>query len=227
MCNAPSMLNPLRSQGISNAPRVRSGYHPGMADAAETDGGARAGLYERLVREAWGGLDESVRRFHVCGDSGARAVGTFTVRRGTSRAARLLARLLRLPQSGEAVPLLLSVTPREGGERWHRSFAGVDFITEQREHEGGLLLAERAGPFETLFRLAADGGALAYRSEGVAVRAGHLRLQLPRRLAPRVEASERACVDGAGVRVSVRVTAPLVGLLIEYEGLVRTEEDKG
>jgi Domain of unknown function (DUF4166) len=200
-----------------------------MADAAETTGVARAGLYERLVREAWGGLDEPVRRFHACGREGARAAGTFAVRRGTSRAARLLARLLGLPQGGEAVPLLLSVTPLGGGgERWHRSFAGHDFITEQREHGAGPLLAERAGPFETFFRLTAEGGALAYRSEGVSLRAGRLSLRLPRRLAPRVEARERACEDGGGVQVSVRVTSPLVGLLIEYEGLVRTkEEDTG
>jgi hypothetical protein len=198
-----------------------------MADAAETEGGARRGLYERLVREGWGGLDESVRRFHARGREGARAAGTFTVRRGTSRAARLLARLLQLPPSGEAVPLLLSVTPHDGGgERWHRSFAGAEFVTVQRAHEGEPLLAERAGPFETLFRLTAEGGALAYRSEDVALRAGRLRLRLPRRLAPRVEASERACADGRGVLVSVRVTAPLVGLLIEYEGQVRTKEEE-
>jgi hypothetical protein len=145
------------------------------------------------------------------------------VRRGTGAAARLLARLLGLPPGGEAVPLRLSIEPLEGGgERWRRTFDGRDFVTEQREHAGGLL-AERAGPFETLFRVAAEGGALAYRSEVTSLRAGRLRLRLPRSLAPRVEASERASPRGAGVLVSVRVTAPLVGALIEYEGLVKTE----
>ena len=196
-----------------------------MAGADETKGRARAGLYERLVRERWDELHESVRCFHVCGDAGARAEGAFAVRRGTGRAARLLARLLGLPRSGEAVPLRLSIEPLDGGgERWRRTFDGKDFITEQREH-AGVLLAERAGPFETIFRLAAEGGALAYKSECTALRAGRLRLRLPRRLAPRVEASERARRDGEGVLVSVRVTAPLVGLLIEYEGLVRTKEE--
>ncbi|MCA1619524.1 MAG: DUF4166 domain-containing protein [Acidobacteria bacterium] len=180
---------------------------------------ARAGLYRRLVREAWGELDEPVRRLH------ARALssGTFKVCRGRGRLARLLARLLGLPREGEAVPLLLKVTPHgDGGERWHRDFAGRDFVTEQREHAGSLL-AERTGPFELLFGLTVEGGALAYRSVGAALRAGRLRVNLPRGLAPRVEALERA--DGRGVRVSVRVTAPLVGLLIEYVGHVMTEGD--
>lgn len=180
---------------------------------------SRTGLYGRLVGEAWGELDEPVRRLHARSLSS----GTFAVRRGRGRAARLLARLLGLPRDGAAVPLLLTVTPREGGERWHRNFAGRSFITEQREHAGSLL-AERTGPFELLFALTVEGGALAYRSVGAALRAGRLRVNLPRGLAPRVEALERA--DGRGVRVSVRVTAPLVGPLIEYEGHVMTEGDE-
>jgi hypothetical protein len=128
-----------------------------------------------------------------------------------------------LPEGGEGVPLLLSVEPHAGGERWRRDFAGREFVTEQGEHAAGLL-AERAGPFELLFRLTAEGGALAYAQEGAALRVRGLRVRLPRPLAPRVEARERAD-EGGGVRVSVRVTAPLVGLLIRYEGSVRTEDD--
>lgn len=180
---------------------------------------ARAGLYERLVREAWGGLDGPVRTFHAR----AHSSGTFVVRRGAGRVARLIARRLRLPEAGDAVPLRLTVTPHDGGERWHRSFAGNDFVTEQREHAGSLL-AERTGPFELLFRLTAEGGALTYSQEGAFLRVRSLRVRLPRLLAPRVEARERA--EGRGVRVSVRVTAPLGGPLIEYEGRVTWEEEE-
>lgn len=178
---------------------------------------ARAGLYERLVREAWGGLDEPVRSFHAH----ARSSGTFVVRRGGGRLARLIARRLGLPEAGDAVPLRLTVTPHGGGERWHRAFADRDFVTEQREHAGPLL-AERTGPFELLFRLTVEGGSLVYSQEDAFLRVRSLRVRLPRPLAPRVGALERA--DGRGVRVSVRVTAPLVGPLIEYEGRVMWEE---
>src|SRR3954470_24895660 len=82
-----------------------SGYHPSMTGKAQTAVEARAGLYERLVGEGWGGLDEQVRRLHLC----ARGTGTFAVRRGEGHGARVVARALGLPQSGEAVPLLLSV----------------------------------------------------------------------------------------------------------------------
>lgn len=190
-----------------------------MAEGTVQKLAARAGLYERLVREAWGGLDEPVRSFHAR----ARSSGTFVVRRGAGRVARLVARLLGLPEAGEAVPMRLTVTPHGGGERWHRAFADKDFITEQRTHTGSLL-AERTGPFELLFSLTVEGGALAYSQKDAFLRVRSLRVRLPRRLAPRVEAWERA--EGRGVRVSVRVTTPLFGRLIEYEGRVMWEEEE-
>lgn len=192
-----------------------------MSGGAQTTEGARAGLYQRLVGDGWGVLDEPVRRFHLR----ARGTGLFAVRRGEGRFARVVARLMGLPEGGEAVPLLLSVEPRGVGERWRRNFAGREFVTEQGEHAGALL-AERTGPFELLFRLSVEGGALAYYSEGAFLRVKSLRVRLPRLLAPRVEAWERAD-EGGGVRVSVCVTAPLAGLLIRYEGLVKTEEGAG
>ena len=193
-----------------------------MADAERTDGAARAGLYERLVGAAWPLLDEPVRRLHA---RGARAEGAFAVRRGDGRAARLLARALVLPESGAAVPLLLSVEPLADGERWRRAFDGREFVSEQRGHARRPLLAERMGRVELLFRLTAEGGALVYTQEGASLCAGPLRVRMPRQLAPRVEASERA--EGGGVRVRVRVTAPLVGPLIEYEGLVEVKGGEG
>lgn len=191
-----------------------------MSGETQTTEAVPAGLYARLVGDGWGGLDEPVRRLHLR----ARGAGNFAVRRGTGRVARVVARLMRLPPSGESVPLLLSIEPHGGGERWRRNFAGREFVTEQGEHAGPLL-SERAGPFELLFRLSVEAGALLYRHEGAAVRVRGLRVRLPRLLAPRVEAWERGD-EGGGVRVAVCVTAPLAGLLIRYEGLVRTEEDE-
>lgn len=188
-----------------------------MSGGAQANEVARAGLYERLVGKDWGRLDERVRRLHLR----ARGEGTFAVRRGEGRVASVVARLLGLPKGGESVPLLLSVEPSGGGERWRRNFAGREFVTVQGEHGG--LMAERTGPFEILFRLTAEGGALAYDSEGAFLRVKGLRVRLPRLLAPRVEARERAAAGG--VEVSVRVTSPLTGPLISYEGTVRTEGD--
>lgn len=181
-----------------------------------------AGLYERLIVDGWRGLDESVRRLHA---AGVRVTGSFTVRRGASRTARMLASLLRLPAPGEVVPVQLRVTPSGDGERWHRTFNNRAFVTQQHAHDAALL-AERMGPFEVRFRLCVEDGALVYQQESAALRALGLRVTLPAALSPRIEASEHAeSCDGraGGVRVSVRVTMPLVGLLLLYEGRLLME----
>lgn len=151
-----------------------------------------------------------------------RGVGTFGVRRGETLAARMLASLLRLPAAGARVPVRLVVTRAGGVERWHRTFAGRDFITYQRRTACGLM-AERAGAFELLFRLDEKNGVRRYCQVGFAFRLGPLRVGLSRRLSPRVVARERVSADGTRLRASVRVSAPLVGLLIAYAGRVELE----
>jgi Domain of unknown function (DUF4166) len=153
-----------------------------------------------------------------------RGVGTFCVRRGATLAARLLARLMRLPRAGARVPVRLVVTRAGRVERWHRTFAGRDFITYQRRTSEGLL-AERAGLFELLFSLEERGGVRRYRQVGFALRLGRLRAGLPRRLWPLVSARERVSADGTRLRASVRVSVPLVGLLLAYGGSVELERE--
>ncbi len=180
------------------------------------------GLYERLVGAAWGRLPDPVRRLHPAGSS-VRGAGRFDVRHGGRSAARLLARLMRLPAEGRAVPVVLTVEPEgAGGERWRRDFDGKPFVTHQRERTPGLL-ADRAGAVEMYFRMEADGAALVYRQAGVALRLGPLRVPLPRALAPHIEAREWAEAGEERVRVRVSVSAPLVGPLITYEGKIELE----
>lgn len=182
----------------------------------------RARLYERLLGADWNSLDGPVRRLHERG-TGPCGEGLFALR-GGNLFARTLARLFGLPAGGEGVRVCLSVTQEEGGaaERWHRTFEGRVFDTWQGEGEGGLL-AERAGPFELLFRLSVEGGALVYTQTGAALRVGRLRVPLPRSLAPRVEARERAADDGEDVLVYVKSIAPFVGPMLSYEGRLRVK----
>jgi hypothetical protein len=185
----------------------------------------RVCLYERLLGEAWGEVDEPVRRLHERG-SGPCGEGLFKVRRGNF-IARALARMFRLPARGEGVRVRLSVAHTEDGEaeRWHRTFEGRSFDTLQCAGEGRTL-AERAGLFELLFELSEVGGALVYRQARAALRVGPLRVPLPRVLAPRVEARERGADDGRSVEVYVSSSAPLVGLMLTYEGRLSLESDE-
>jgi Domain of unknown function (DUF4166) len=215
-------LSPRGERAAARGEEVRRGAEelgvPLKFDAGESG----AGLYERLMGAGWRELCEPVRRLHtrragLCGE------GRFEVR-GGGLLARAAARLLGLPRVGGGVRVCLYVTREGERERWHRTFEGRAFDTLQQAREDGLL-AERSGPFELLFRLSADGGALVYTQAGAALRLGRLRVPLPRAIAPRVEGHESASEDGRGVSVCVKASAPLFGRMLSYEGRLETKGD--
>lgn len=172
-------------------------------------------LYQRIIGPAWPELHEPVRRFHL---TNGEMHGLFDVQWGKSRFARWLTQLLRLPEAGKSLPTRLVVTPQGDGERWWRTFGTSDFITEQRELAGQLL--EYSGPIQFLFQLEVVDGALVYYHRRSALRLGRLAAPLPRHLSLRIEAREWGRSDEPRVHGWVRVTAPLVGLLISYEGYI-------
>jgi hypothetical protein len=177
-------------------------------------------LYPRLLGPAWAELDEALRQAHLEGERLSLS-GTFRIQRGTGRLARLVAAMLRMPEAGEAVATRLTVVRTASGERWTRQFAGSELITTQTAAADGTM-RERFGMIEISCRLEASGGAICYRQVGAAICVGGLRIPLPRWLWPFVEGIEEA--DGPGqTRVSVRVTVPLIGHLISYDGTVMRE----
>ena len=178
-------------------------------------------LYRRLLGPDWGTLAEAVRRNHYDGFP-FRAVGTFQIRHGTHPVGCLLARLSGMPPPGLAVDTVLVIREHGDGERWLRQFDGRAFATTQGARDG--LLVERFGPMEIRLRLIARDGALHYRQVGAACRLGPLLLPIPRGMAPRVEAIEAPDASGRS-SIRVIVAAPIVGTLIEYEGVIERQEE--
>jgi hypothetical protein len=170
-------------------------------------------LYPSLLGSSWSDLAEPVQRLHA---GGASARGHFRVRRGENLAARLIATLLRMPPAAEEVAISLKVERGEGGERWIRSF-GARPLTSAQWQRGGLLV-EAMGLVQCLFRLCAEKGALVFQQVGAALGLHRFALPLPRWLAPRIEGRAEARLDA--VHVDVRIYAPLVGLIVAYEGSV-------
>jgi hypothetical protein len=174
-------------------------------------------LYARLLGDSHTRLAAAVRDMHRDDTVGHRS-GVMRVTRGANRLARWLAALLRLPAAGEAVPVTLVITPSADGEEWRRTFAGKPMCTRQWSRLDGQLV-EQSGPGEVRFRLeVCDDGGLVYHPAGVALRLGWLRVPLPRWLAPTVTVRESPAATAGQTDVSVRVSVPLLGLLISYEG---------
>ncbi|HXZ28105.1 MAG TPA: DUF4166 domain-containing protein [Terriglobales bacterium] len=186
--------------------------------------GTSAALYPSLLGAAWTELDPKVQRMHGLGR--AQGAGVFRVQRGRVLLARLTTWLLGFPRAGEAVPTRLAVRSelRRGVscEIWQRDFGGQELVSRQYPGRDGLL-AERFGCLELCLRLRAQDGALLFQPAGSALALGALRVRLPGMLSPRVNA-EVAAGAGDRVQVSVRVEAPLAGLLLAYAGYLDMEE---
>ncbi len=170
---------------------------------------------------SWLQLSEAVRAAHVT-TAMVRGSGRLRIAHGRSAAARLLVRLLRLPRASDASDTRLVITPQGTGEWWRRTFDGRRMDTRQYQTGDGEL-AERLGLLELRFRLDVAEGSLLYRQVGAALWFGSMRVRVPARWAPNVNARE----DPAGARrihVDVRIAAPGVGLVLAYDGVIDIEE---
>lgn len=182
-------------------------------------------LYPRLLDSDWPKLDPAVRGTHLSDAvSPLRLCGLFTISHGKSRLARAVARLLRLPPPGWAVPTRLIVRREPDGEHWQRSFGRHRLATFQRPLQDGLL-GEQFGPLEFRTRLEVEQEGLVYRQVGVRLRLGPLIVPLPLRFSPRVDGREEPAGAPHRTRVTVRVDIPIVGRLIGYVGDVEREEE--
>jgi len=180
---------------------------------------ARAvGLYPGLLGTAWIDLDPAIRRAHL---ATRVARGRLTMHYGTGPAVRLLRRALRLPPSGSAHETRLTITRDGQHEQWARTIGRRSLVTQQRGLPDGRL-AERIGVTELCFRLHVVEGALSYVPAGAAVALGRWSIPLAHWLVPRVEAREEAAGDH-GSRVRVRISLPLIGFFMAYDGTVEWE----
>ena len=82
----------------------------------------------------------------------------------------------------------------------------------------GEYLVERIGALELLFALAVERERLWFHHVGTRFRIGPLRTRLPRAAAPTIAASVGAV--GNRLDVSVRISAPGVGTLLSYAGVL-------
>lgn len=170
-------------------------------------------LYPALLGKEWASLAPPVQRLH---GGGVRARGLFTIRRGASWLARLIATVLGMPRAGEGVAITLAVEATAAGETWSRVFGDRGFSTAQWRR--GAALVEAVGLVQCLFRLRVAEGALVMDQVGARFGARRFSLPLPRWLAPTIEG--RVSPRGDQVHVDVRVRAPIVGFLVSYDGLV-------
>jgi hypothetical protein len=174
-------------------------------------------LYATWLGAAWSTLAPAVRLVH---GGNIEARGVFRVRRGENAIARLVGTIFGMPAAGERVPVSVAVTSSGDVERWTRSFAGRPLVTLQ--WAGEALMVEALGPVLCIFALRAEAGALVFEQVGARLGGRRFAVRLPRFLAPRIEG--RAEQERELLHVDVRIHAPILGLLVAYDGHIDPAE---
>ena len=169
-------------------------------------------LYQRVLREKMSLLPEPMRAFHAS-VTGGRCEGTLRVRRGSNFIAHLAATLGGLPQESDATTVQLQVIPDANKERWVRKFGESTLSSIQWEENG--LLIEQFPMMRFGLELVPEGTTLVHKLR----RCWLGPLPLPLALAPRIATTATGIENGW--RLSVRVSLPVIGRLIEYEGDIR------
>jgi hypothetical protein len=135
-----------------------------------------------------------------------------------------LARIV-FPETGEAVPSRLVISPERGGQAWRRTF-----VFAVRERRFDALIAydarrrvpvERFGPLELDWHVRFEPpGRLEIRTGRARLRLGPLRLAVPPALTPDVRAVERA-LGRHELHVELVLSHRLLGPLFGYGGTFR------
>lgn len=113
-----------------------------------------------------------------------------------------------------------------------RRFELRGLVREMRDQigvDGGVIVDRLGDPVvvEAWFSARVDHGALRLVSRRVALRAGRLRVVIPRALAPVVALTERFDDERDAQAVSIVVRMPLVGRVYQYAGSFRYEVTRG
>ena len=147
-----------------------------------------------------------------------RVQSTFRGSRGQGLPARLLATCMRLPKAGDGVPTTLVITLEAGKERWDRRFGNRRVETVCQRLGNGRWL-ERFGWIEFEFVTRREGNRIHHDQLACRVKIWGISIPLPRGLSPSVLGVEEVFGDGTK-SVHVVVSAPWVGQLVEYCGVI-------
>jgi hypothetical protein len=169
-------------------------------------------LYRRLLGSDFDRLPPTLQRFHdVTTEWHGHA--QFRITRGRGWLRNVLADLGGLPPAGEDVPLRLRIVAEDDRERWIRHFGQHRLESVQRAWRG--LLVESIGGVTLGFHLVVEPPALRLVPAQVWLLGG---LPWPHFLAPHGNGVEVGRHDGCAILA--RAEAPLLGLLVQYEGLL-------
>lgn len=158
----------------------------------------------------WSQLAPAVQRMHAEGDV-VQASGSADVDGETHLFARLLRRLLTLPEPGVGQAIAVTIERHPTHERWSRHFLRGHMHSTLRADRHGRLY-ERLGPVTLHFALYRDDDAIEWQLQSVRL----LGLPLPRMLCGTV--LSRSSMREGRYAFDIDTRLPWIGRLVAYRG---------
>ncbi len=175
-------------------------------------------LYRKILGSAFATLPPRLQELHGSGAM-RRWTGQAEVRRGTGIMARIIGALFGFPKAALQVPVTVTFSPESSAERWTRSFDGKVFSSVQSCGTGKdqHLLVERFGIVSVALALVVESSRLFLIPRKWSL----LGIRMPGFLLPagstfESEENGHFCFD-------VEISAPLVGLIVAYKGMLTPE----
>ncbi|UGB37861.1 DUF4166 domain-containing protein [Frateuria soli] len=175
-------------------------------------------LFPALLGEQWHALASPVRRMHGDGPR-VRATGQADVAGTTHLPARLLRRLLGLPEPGPAQAIEVLIERHPSHEAWTRRFARGQMRSRLARSGCGGRLHERLGPVTLYFELRRADDAIDWKLRGGRL----LGLPLPRAWFGSVRS--RCSAQAGRYTFDIDARLPLVGRLVAYRGWLEPVDD--
>lgn len=176
-------------------------------------------LFPTLIGAAdWLSLAPAVQRMHDDAPL-LRARGIAKVEGANHWPARMLRRLLGLPEPGDDQPLALTIERKESCEIWTRHFEHGRMRSTLERAADGTSLREQLGPVALYFTLGRNGEAIDWQ-----LRQGRfLGLPVPRALLGKV--LSRSTAEHGRYVFHIDTRLPLLGQLIAYRGWLEITDE--
>lgn len=180
-----------------------------------------APLYRQVLGDAFDQFPPQVQAIHD--DTRDRTwTGTARVQRGTGLISKALGSAFGFPAPSTQIPVSVQFTPLKDGEKWTRRFGDQCFSSIQKPGTGrnDQLIAERFGPITVALALVQKDDKLFL----IPRRWSLLGISLPKMLLPSGSSFETQ-VDGK-FHFDVQISAPLIGLIVAYQGELEPSPNK-
>lgn len=178
--------------------------------------GAKSAIFRKgLGEETFDMLPEHVKVFHA---QGGKCKGALKVTRGKSLIANFIADIAGLPKAAESA----QVTVENVNDHWIRRFDGK--VLSSKWTEQGGLMKENFGLFQIGFQLKPiykDGKLCGFVH--VTKRMYVFHIPLPRFLSIQADGATICHQQGTGWFVDVKISMPIIGQVVRYEGDVYVE----